>query len=350
MLSLTSLVSVCAAVPMSEFVKMTDLGRDVTTLAYSNGCSDLLADLGNGQKRVWHDSDGSFFNCYIYSKYGLCTGYSDYGPWPQNNPMTARQACCNCGGGVILTSSPQVVSNAPQVVTSAPHVVSSVPYAVSSAPQVVSSAPHVVSSVPYAVSSAPHVVSSVPYAVSSAPQVVSSAPHVLSSVPYAVSSAPQVVSSAPQVVSSAPHVLSSVPYAVSSAPQVVSSAPQVVSSAPQVVSSAPQVVSSAPQVVSSAPQVVSSAPQVVSSAPHVASSAPQAVATDAPGQYAACTTNSDCSAYPDKSICTVHGCQECNYSAYDDVPCLQKGMKCGGTAGDPILYRCCVTSRFGMCM
>ena len=176
MLSIASAVVLSAAVPMSEFVKMEEQSREVSTLAYQNGCSDLLADLGNGQKRVWHDIDGAFFNCDNYAKYGLCYTYSNYGPWPQNMPMTASQACCHCGGGD--TSS-----------------------------------------------------------------------------------------------------------------------------------------------------------------------------TRAPGpRFPACTTDADCAQYPDATRCSVHGCQECDYDAFDDLPCLQKGLKCGLDSSDPFLSRCCDTAGSNVCV
>jgi hypothetical protein len=47
---------------------------------------------------AWHDADGSQYNCDWYA---LGTSCSDYGTSYANFGMTASEACCACGGGVM---------------------------------------------------------------------------------------------------------------------------------------------------------------------------------------------------------------------------------------------------------
>lgn len=51
----------------------------------------------------WYDADGPSYNCYWYSQGSRC---DDFGKLYANFGKTASQACCGCGGGNIVTTSP----------------------------------------------------------------------------------------------------------------------------------------------------------------------------------------------------------------------------------------------------
>ena len=277
MLSIASAVVLSAAVPMSEFVKMEEQSREVSTLADQNGCSDLLADLGNGQKRVWHDIDGAFFNCYIYAKYGLCTAYSNYGPWPQNMPMTASQACCHCGGGDTSSTSAPVPSRFPACTTDAD--------------------------------------------CAQYPDATRCSIHGCQECDFFTNDNLPCLQKGLKCGTDNVDIYLYRCCDTNSFGMCIDATP-------------------APQIVSTA--VPTAAPQ---------GNVPPVPFTPFPyPSYPACTTDADCAQYPDATRCSIHGCQECDFSAYDDLPCLQKGLVCGTDNVNIFLYRCCVSQVFpGIC-
>lgn len=59
----------------------------------------------------WYDQDGETYNCKWYSRFGRC---DVYGEMFINFGLTAKQACCDCGGGErILNSDTDLTSSSP---------------------------------------------------------------------------------------------------------------------------------------------------------------------------------------------------------------------------------------------
>jgi len=78
-------------------VCQTQLPTDAPTVA-PTACTDLTLS-----GAVWHDSEGSNFDCTWYSQRDHC-GY--YGNEWANGGMTAAQACCACNGGTDALVAP----------------------------------------------------------------------------------------------------------------------------------------------------------------------------------------------------------------------------------------------------
>lgn len=91
-----------------KYIDYFDRTTSVPSMDVSGAPSSSPTRSGNclDSPKGWHDADGEMYNCDWYSVGERCTTWGE----SSNFNTTANEACCSCGGGRILDTSP---SNSP---------------------------------------------------------------------------------------------------------------------------------------------------------------------------------------------------------------------------------------------